>query len=296
MGILVRLVKSSETTTLNGSWSQGNCSGSVTYDVQLFKDNVLYINFNTTSTGYGFSSLPSGSYYLTIVAYSFGELCDTGTSRSVIMGNYCIPIDAINISFSKLASFYGLTVTDIKLSGVNNPSTSESIFGRSNLPNTGINSKSRPNSISELRGTCGGVRPWDSSPYSVRFSSSFGSITVQTLSSRIGAIKLIQNSTDLTPSLFLGSQDCVLYSKERPVVYGSGIVRVWIILSETSYQNVGGSFISVEIIRDDDVVIASQSYSHLGGSAFEAEIFFTPDLNRDYRIYGVFNEDNCIIV
>jgi hypothetical protein len=107
---------------------------------------------------------------------------------------------------------------------------------------------------------------------------------------------ITQNDSALTPSLYQSSQDCVLYSRERPVVYGSGIVRVWIVLSDTNYQNVGGSFISVEIIRDDDVVIASQSYSHLGSSTFEAEIFFTPDLNRNYRIYGVFNEDNCIIV
>jgi hypothetical protein len=168
MAIQVNLVTSSTPTTLNGNWESGNCTGTISYDVQLFKDDVLHINFNSSATNHSFVNLLPGIYYLTIVIYTFdnfdsvGELCDSGTSASIVLStpavaNYCIPSDRTNIRFSDLAAFYDINNADIRLSGITNPSSGTSIFGRSVLPDTGIISKTTPNAVSELRGTCGGV-------------------------------------------------------------------------------------------------------------------------------------------
>lgn len=154
------------------------------YIYRLFKDNVIYNTFGPTfDIGRTYTNLPPGSYNITIESQY--EAFGTGTgyvecftydttfdfSNIVIQQSFCIPSNATNLSMSNLAKFYGLDLNQILLSGPNNPSTSGSLFGNSDLPNSGTISKTRPNAMSELRGSCGGFYDYNniiSNPTPVR--------------------------------------------------------------------------------------------------------------------------------
>lgn len=122
-----------------------------------------------TSGSHTFFTVPSGQYQVQITSeYEDSETwihCHTSLSDNFTVTPlyYCIPSDATDISFSKLATFYSLSSTNISLSGPDDPSSGETIFAKSDLPLTGSPSKSRPNAVSELRGDCGGVTHFDPS-------------------------------------------------------------------------------------------------------------------------------------
>ena len=152
------------------SWANVNCSytdvrititnvGGTTYFDRVFEfGNIDY---------YTFIDLPVGTFEVVVDAGSGSTEstfsgCDTGSNQATTEAtpNFCIPAGATDMSFSRLAEFYGLASTNITLSGPNNPSTGETIFGKSDLPTSGDPSKLRPNAVSELRGTCGGIIPF----------------------------------------------------------------------------------------------------------------------------------------
>lgn len=139
--------------------STSPCSGIVFISYKLYQNGSLYLTSNVNNTTLTFNDVPLGfDYYVIIDIYTSGPTyCDTATSNTVTIFSYCIPSGQTNIRFSKLASFYELNTSNLVLSGTNNPSSGANIFGRSALPNTGSPSKTRPNSISELRNTCGGI-------------------------------------------------------------------------------------------------------------------------------------------
>jgi hypothetical protein len=138
--------------------STSPCSGIIFITYKLYQNGSLYLTSSVNDTTLTFNNVPVGfDYYVIIDIFTSGPtFCDTATSNTVTIINYCIPNDATNISMSKLGIFYGLTLTNLLLSGPNDPSTAGSIFGNSDLPNTGSPSKTRPNAVSELRGRCGG--------------------------------------------------------------------------------------------------------------------------------------------
>lgn len=150
-------------TGVRGTWNGGDCSSGVSYyDGVLYRDGLVYETFNTTSTTRDFLNVGNGSFLLEIYATYNGNPCDVGESNilTIFLGNYCIPSSQTNLKFSDLRTFYGqnnIASTNIRLSGISNPAEVGTIFGESDLPLTGTNSKTRPNAVSELRGSCGGV-------------------------------------------------------------------------------------------------------------------------------------------
>lgn len=142
------------------------------YIYQLFRDgNLFQSDGPTLEVGWSWSNLPEGTYNCTVVSQyeAFGPGSGFSQCSSYFSGNividvpapvFCIPIDATNMSMKNIAKFYGVDADNILLSGPNNPSTPGSLFGNSDLPNTGSPSKTTPNAISELRGRCGGFYDW----------------------------------------------------------------------------------------------------------------------------------------
>lgn len=144
--------------TLSGSWGNEGCLGeTIETFYRLWKDDVLYDSSTISSFSKSWTNVPTGNYYLEVNIIVDGSPCDSGSSVTVHSGNYCIPSNQTNIRFSELADFYDLPPTDIKLSGANNPSTGNNIFGKSALPASGTISRLTPNAVSELRGSCGGA-------------------------------------------------------------------------------------------------------------------------------------------
>lgn len=152
--------------------STSPCSGIVFITYKLYQNGTLYLTSSVNNTTLTFNDVPVGfDYYVIIDIYTTGPtFCDTATSNTVTITSFCIPTGATNMNMEKLARFYNLTVSNVLLSGPNDPSTTGSIFGNSDLPNTGSTSKTRPNSISELRGRCGGIQTWDYWAYSLESS------------------------------------------------------------------------------------------------------------------------------
>jgi hypothetical protein len=155
---------------LNITWTSGDLEtcGNVTYRYlyRLYKDNSLYQTTSYQSTiGFSWINLPAGVYYVEVDTEFFEpdemiwSLCNTHTTGNVTI-TWCIPNNATNVSMQRLADFYGISTSNILLSGPNDPSTAGSVFGASDLPTSGSPSKLRPNAISELFNTCGGVIPW----------------------------------------------------------------------------------------------------------------------------------------
>lgn len=153
--------------------STSPCSGIVFISYKLYQNGSLYLTSNVNNTTLTFNDVPVGfNYYVIIDIYTSGPtFCDTATSNTVTITSYCIPSNATDVTMSKLARFYNLSVSNILLSGPNNPSTGGSLIGNSDLPNTGTPSKTRPNSISELRGRCGGIHSWDFWEFKLAFSN-----------------------------------------------------------------------------------------------------------------------------
>lgn len=143
--------------------STSPCGSYVFITYKLYQNGSLYTSTNINGTTHIFNNVPVGfNYYVIIDLYTSGPTyCDTATSNTVTIINYCIGPSATNISMSKLGVFYGLTITNVLLSGPNDPSSSGSIIGNSDLPSTGSPSKTRSNGISELRGRCGGSFSFD---------------------------------------------------------------------------------------------------------------------------------------
>jgi hypothetical protein len=153
--------------------STSPCSGIVFITYKLYQNGSLYTTSNVNNTTLTFNDVPVGfDYYVIIDIYTTGPtFCDTATSNTVTITSFCIPTGATNMSMEKLARFYNITVSNVLLSGPNDPSTTGSIFGNSDLPNTGSPSKTRPNSISELRGRCGGIHSWSFWIFKLGFSN-----------------------------------------------------------------------------------------------------------------------------
>jgi len=142
------------------------CSPSY-FTIQVYKNDILFssidVNAQDRSWFFSFSVIGFGKFYFEILAYlqEFGAptptLCEVQTTNTLINGvEDCIPINVNNLSFSTLSKFYSLGIKDdLELSGPNNPSTGNTIFGKSPLPlSGGTANKTRPNAVSELRGTC----------------------------------------------------------------------------------------------------------------------------------------------
>jgi len=161
--------------TLYVTWTQStNCPliPQNYFEITLYRDNVIISSntkqfaSDTSSYFYYFENVGKGTFYVRLDAY-FVEpdvfptpppsLCQTVTSRLLTNSILdCIPTNYSNMSFSFLRDFYEIGIRDnIELSGPNNPSTGNTIFGKSPLPLSGGSAnKTRPNAVSELRGTC----------------------------------------------------------------------------------------------------------------------------------------------
>lgn len=204
---------------LSVSWNYGdieNCGGDTyRYYYRLYKDNVIYSNIGPTfEQNYTWFGLPPGTYRVEVDSQlePFGPGSGWSTCTQYASGNitiaqvsHCIPSNATDISGSRLAKFYGLSTSNLQFSGPNNPSTAGSIMGESDLPASGTISKARPNAVSELRGSCGGVMPWGitggSSGIIDNTSSGGGG--------RLATLSLTSNGTQMiTSSAFMLSQVC----------------------------------------------------------------------------------------
>jgi hypothetical protein len=161
--------------TLYVTWTQSTNCPLITqnyFEITLYRDNVIISSntkqfaSDTSSYFYYFENVGKGTFYVRLDAY-FVEpdvfptpppsLCQTVTSRLLTNSILdCIPTNYSNMSFSFLRDFYEIrTRTSLELSGTNNPSTGDTIFGKSPLPLSGGSAnKTRPNAVSELRGTC----------------------------------------------------------------------------------------------------------------------------------------------
>lgn len=160
---------------LRTEWTTGLCSPLVFTTVKLFKNGTEIATFNTSGFAHDWpGQYTAGDYYSTVTGFNGDPptQCDTGTSSTITLSSFCLPVSPTNVSFSKLRLFYGIvSADDIALSGPNNPSSGTSIFGSSALPNTGTISKTIPNAVSELFNTCGGVQTWESWPFVLAFGS-----------------------------------------------------------------------------------------------------------------------------
>lgn len=134
-----------------------SCINPIYAAYDLYRNNTLYQSSTITPSGGTLGQFPLGTYRIdvTIIEDDF-SLCDAGSADGVVINTLleCIPVNQNNLSFSILSDFYNLQTDEILLSGPNNPSSGESIFGLSTIPTTGTPSKTRPNAVSELRGDC----------------------------------------------------------------------------------------------------------------------------------------------
>lgn len=161
MAMTTTLVKENN-ASLSVTFNAGTCSPLVYTTIRLYKDGVIYNTFTTTALYNSYNLLPGGSYYVTVTGYTTGDVqCDTGTSNTIVITPFCIPSNATNMSFRRLARFYGIDTDNIFLSGPNNPSTPGSLFGNSGLPASGAISRATPNAVSELRSACLGIMSWE---------------------------------------------------------------------------------------------------------------------------------------
>lgn len=209
---------------IDASWSGGNCAPLSFYNVILLKDGDVFATFsdNPPSGGTTFNNVGEGAFIVNVAAFSqdifTGDFfqCDLGQSNTLT--RFCIPSNATDVSMRRLSRFYNVPISNIQLSGPNNPSTSGSIFGNSDLPNTGNPSKTRPNAISELRGRCGGVVPWD-------LTGDVSGLMKNTAFTANGRLSIMfiyqQNGTSLITGGSILSQICVTgyrnLSQIRPV-------------------------------------------------------------------------------
>lgn len=111
--------------------------------------------------GHNFEGLANGTYTVEVlleIDTGIWSFCRTYIHPdSLTISLFCIPLAATNVRFSDLAVHYGVTPGEIRLSGPNNPSTGDNIFGKTLLPASGTISRARPNAVSELRDHCGGI-------------------------------------------------------------------------------------------------------------------------------------------
>lgn len=149
----------SSSNNIQADFTTTGCINVTFYSFKLYRSGNLISTFNTTGTSHTFIGVEVGfTYYVIAEVYvNVTELCQTATSDNISISSFCIPSNKTDIKFSDLAVFYGLTGLDVKLSGIINPSIGENIFAKSALPISGAISKTTPNAISELRGTCGGT-------------------------------------------------------------------------------------------------------------------------------------------
>jgi hypothetical protein len=156
-------------TSVSVSWNSGDletCGNgfSYRYTYTLKKNGTTVSVIGPTSTiGNTWTGLTDGSYNLEILVEQFDDtpawiLCQYYINITTLILNtsFCIPSNATNIKFSDLAIHYGVPIGEIRLSGPNNPSTGDNIFGQSGLPASGTISRATPNAVSELRGHCAG--------------------------------------------------------------------------------------------------------------------------------------------
>lgn len=144
-----------------------NCINPVQYILTLRRDGnsigtEVFDDTNNTGSWY-FSNVGLGVFQAQFTVLSQDPFdpsaplqpCDSVFSNTIVNAvQDCIPLGTTNLSFSLLSDFYNLPQSNVLLSGPNNPSTGDSIFGRSSLPATGAISRTRPNAVSELRGDC----------------------------------------------------------------------------------------------------------------------------------------------
>lgn len=143
---------------VQADFTVSGCVNITFYSFKLYRGAALISTFNTTGASYTFIGVEVGfSYYVIAEVYVDDTvLCQSATSNTIAIESFCIPANKTDIKFSDLAVFYGLNNFDIRLSGIINPSVGNNIFGKSALPISGVISKTTPNAVSELRGTCGG--------------------------------------------------------------------------------------------------------------------------------------------
>lgn len=204
--------------------STSPCSGIVFITYKLYQNGSLYLTSSVNNTTLTFNDVPVGfDYYVIIDIYTSGPtFCDTATSNTVTITSFCIPTGATFMSMNKLARFYNITVSNVLLSGPNNPSTSGSIFGNSDLPNTGSPSKTRANAISELRGRCGGIHSWDFWEFKMDFSNT----SATACNTGIRTTSYFTNNQTLTLTTSLWTDSALTTKVTSAGFYSNGITWV----------------------------------------------------------------------
>jgi hypothetical protein len=253
------------------------CSGVLFVTHKLYQNSSLYTSFSTTGPNHTFVNVPVGfDYYVISDIYVTGPtLCESPTSNTVTITSYCIPAGQTNIKLSLLADFYSLPSFDILLSGPNNPSSGNSIFGKSALPSSGSPSKTRPNSISELRNTCGGARDvfanFQSAESYFNYKGTIGEFL--NCGFKVDGINGLFYTLESYPP-FSDNLFCTLFDKTRNEIrqsngvigvdtIGTKTLKIGFTETNTIYQLTG----TVTVKRlSDNTTLTSTSFNHPAGS------------------------------
>jgi hypothetical protein len=264
------------------------CSSFIFITYKLYQGLSLYTSFSTTAPSYTFNDVPVGfDYYVQIEIYTAGPtLCDSATSNTITLTSYCIPSNATNISFNKLREFYDLNSFDVLLSGPNNPSSGNSIFGKSSLPNTGTPSKTRPNAVSELRSYCNGVIPWESSVNELGINLVSSNSMTLSAEVRDNSSNTLWSSNSSTTS---GCQQIIPYVyfniTDTDSKFTATITRTGSI--------VGNMNLIILRLDGTPTVVRNSSYSVNTSNSYSQTVTDTLNISYPHRYIAVFRESSC---
>lgn len=263
------------------------CSSFIFITYKLYQGGSLYSTFSTTAPSYTFNDVPLGfNYYVIIDIYEAGPtLCQSATSNTVTLTSYCIPSNATNIGFNQLRAFYDLNSYNVALSGPNNPSTSGTIFGNSDLPSSGSPSKTRPNAVSELRNRCGGTVVWTNvKDYLVfRIVSNNSYNVVSEVRDNSSNSLWVTKSGSTTGCNIIYTNDA--YSRtDNDYKFTTTITRTGTIIGS----------LYLEIVRlDTETSVHIDSWTINTSTTFSGTITGTLDTNISYLFLSSFRESTC---
>lgn len=265
------------------------CSSYIFITYKLYQGLSLYTTFSTTAPSYTFNDVPVGfDYYVQIEVYNAGPtLCDSATSNTVTLTSYCIPSNATDVTFNKLKDFYDLNSFDVLLSGPNNPSTAGSIFGNSGLPTTGTVSKTRPNAVSELRGACGGVIPWESNIHEIAVAVVTSDSTTVTAEVRDNSSNVLWESLGIS-----GVTSCNL-SQQKVNFNMTDTDSKYTVTITKSGSIIGTLYMA--IIRSDPsgTAIYSNTFSVNTSNSYSQTTVNTLNLSYPHRFIASFQQSTC---
>lgn len=255
-------------TSVAVTWDFGDmetCGTTFSYEyTYTLKRNGTTVSVigRTSTRGNTWSGLTDGDYTLEILVEQFDDtpawiVCQNHINPTTLTLNtsFCIPANATNIKFSDLAIHYGVPPGEIRLSGPNNPSTGNNIFGQSGLPATGTISRTIANAVSELRNHCGGVvdnfNGWTAS---LKFSGS-------SFTTALGGLVVFNNYVVEWKNISTGAVQTTCPLNSSSVTFSCNVE----VLSPYSTTFLAPSPYSVRVLRAGTVVHTTSRASHSVG-------------------------------